>query len=265
MRATCLAARSTCGARETWACGGTATRATASGSGGPVSPVAPPPPPDLRRLPPPPPSLLYLLRTGRTSNAAHAIWAAVLDGRSGVFAVDATAGLGGDTVGLARCLGSTGRVLALDLQPSALAATAAALVAAGADPESPPLAPVDLVLACHSTLSALLAACERPLLANFNLGYLPAAGTAGRGTAVAAATATSPATTMPALTAAAASLAPGGVITVASYVGHPGGLEEAASVSAFLGGLDPGTWVVSETRQPNRPGAPRLGVAYKKE
>ena len=265
MHATRLA-RAT-GARAVWAHPGVRAAATGLGRPGPTAtppaPAAPAAPPPLRRLPPPPPSLLYLLRTGRTTNAAHAVWAAVLDGRTGCFAVDATAGLGGDTVGLARLVGPGGRVLALDLQPAALAATAAAVAAAAAGEDAaPPLAPVDLRLACHSTLGALLAAePARPALVSFNLGYLPSAAAA----AAAASTATAAATTLTALAAALEGLAPGGVVTVASYVGHPGGAEEAACVAAFLEELDPGRWVVSETRLPNRPGSPRLSVAYRKE
>ena len=240
---------------------GTAARASASGGGAP--PTAPSPPP-TRRLPPPPPSLAYLLRTGRTSNAAHAVWAALLADRPPTgrpaYAVDATAGLGGDTVGLARALGPTGRVLSLDLSPDALAATAAALASAAADAASPPLAPARLVRACHSTLGDLLGGEQVDLVA-FNLGYLPAAGAAA---VEAASTSTRPETTMAALGAAVAALAPGGAVTVASYVGHAGGAEEAAAVSGWLETLDQRAYVVSETRLSNRPQAPRLSVVYRK-
>jgi len=239
-----------------------ATRAGAvdSSGGQPAPAVAAP----TRRLPPPPPSLAYLIRTGRLSNAAHAVWTALLGDRPSTapppFAVDATAGLGGDTVGLARALGPAGRVLALDVSEAAIAGTAAALTAAEAS--GTPLAPVRLVRACHSTLGELLGGQRVDLIA-FNLGYLPAPGAAG--VEAAGGPCTEIATTVAALKAATDALAPGGAVTVASYVGHAGGPEEAAAVSVFLEALDPDTFVVCETRLSNRPRAPRLAVVYKKQ
>jgi hypothetical protein len=241
-----------------------------------ATPTPPPPPPHLPRPPPPPPprDLLSLLRRGaRTTHAAAAVWRALL--RPGAFAVDATAGRGGDTVALARLCGPRGRVLALDVQAEALEATAAML--ADASKTETALAPVDLRLACHSSLGELLRAPDAPWAGRapsviaFNLGFLP--GSAPRPAAAAAVgveekeedcVTTTPATTLPALTAAAAALAPGGAITVASYVGHAGGEAEAAAVEAALSDLDPGEFTVVAARLLNRPAAPRLAVAWKK-
>ncbi len=59
----------------------------------------------------------------------------------------------------------------------------------------------------------------------FNLGYLPH----GDKTRT-----TTSATTLPALAQARAVLAPGGIITVLAYRGHPGGQEEAQDVERQL-------------------------------
>ena len=101
-----------------------------------------------------PSPLRSVLSTGaRTTSAAHAAWDALV--RPGDFAVDATAGNGNDTLKLARLVGSSGSVLALDTNPYALASTRVKLEeersrrqACGAAP----LGRVDLVLGCHSRL-----------------------------------------------------------------------------------------------------------------
>ena len=92
------------------------------------------------------------------------------------------------------------------------------------------------------------------------LGFLPGEGNAARREA----TATQPSTTVAALRAAAAALAPGGAISVASYVGHDGGQAEAAAAAAALGELPAAEWTVVESRLLNRPAAPRLTLAWRK-
>ena len=98
----------------------------------------------------------------RTTSAAHAAWDALV--RPGDFAVDATAGNGHDTLKLARLVGASGSVLALDASPLALASTRARLEeearrrrACGAEP----LGRVDLVLGCHSRLEEAVRERER--------------------------------------------------------------------------------------------------------
>ena len=51
--------------------------------------------------------------------------------KPGSFAVDATAGNGGDTAFLCRLVGEGGRVLAMDIQPKAVENTRARLLAEG--------------------------------------------------------------------------------------------------------------------------------------
>ena len=60
--------------------------------------------------------------------------------KPGSFAIDATAGNGGDTAFLCRLVGKTGRVLAMDIQPKAVENTRARLLAeglAGIGPDEP--------------------------------------------------------------------------------------------------------------------------------
>lgn len=206
-----------------------------------------------------PNALLTLLRGGgRTTAAARAAWHALLP--PDALAVDATAGRGDDTVTLARIVGPAGRVIAMDASEAAVAATRST-VAAAAAAASRPLAPVDVVCACHSTLANVLAVAaplHRPRAVVFNLGWLP--GAPGR-----AATATRPDTTLAALDAAAAALERGGFISVCSYVGHAGGAEEAAAVRGALARLDPNDWIVVEANVVNRAAAPLLTLAWRKE
>ena len=188
-------------------------------------------------------------RGARVTDAAHRAWADVL--RPGDFVVDATVGNGADTLFLARAVGPDGHVLGLDVQAEATSRTRARLAAA-----CEPLAPVTLVKACHSTLGALLdaGAGPPPALVAFNLGYLPSSCDKGA--------VTTPATTLAALDAATSRLAPGGMISVCSYTGHPGGQAEADAVRAALSALPPDAWVVVETRLLNR-GAPLLTLAWR--
>lgn len=153
---------------------------------------------------------------------AHVALASVLS--PGDVAVDATAGNGHDTRFLARAVAPAGRVHAFDVQPAALAATRARLASAGLS---------DLVTLHHTGHERMLEALPEGLSGAvravvFNLGYLPGSGDK--------AVMTRPETTARALTAARALLAPGGLISVLVYRGHPGGPEEAAAVRVWIDG-----------------------------
>ena len=135
-------------------------------------------------------------------------------------ALDATAGGGHDTLFLARTL-HPGPVHALDIQSAALERTRARLEAAGVGEY------VTLHQASHGELGEVLPPELRGRLAAvlFNLGYLPGY-TAGP--------TTEPVTTLAALEGAMAWLAPGGVLSVVAYRGHPGGREEALAVGHWF-------------------------------
>jgi SAM-dependent methyltransferase len=153
---------------------------------------------------------------------AHEIAAGVL--RPGDFAVDATAGNGHDTEFLAQAVGAWGRVVAFDVQETALAATRKRLEARGLDRR------VALVLAGHEAMAEHLPQDWRGKVGAvfFNLGYLPGGdrGKVTRGE-----------TTLRALDAAVAWLRAEGLLSVVVYPGHPGGTEEAQAVRRWLAGV----------------------------
>jgi tRNA G37 N-methylase Trm5 len=173
----------------------------------------------------------------RQTDRVHALLAEVV--RPGETVVDATAGNGHDTLHLARLVGPTGRVIAFDVQPSALAATSSLLKDHG-------LSHVELVQADHARLAEWvkvpIAACT------FNLGYLP-----GGDHQIT----TSTASTITALKAATNWLRPGGRITTICYVGHPAGQDETAAVLAMSWSLDRHDWQVDWIVE-EKPLAPRL-------
>lgn len=144
----------------------------------------------------------------------------------GDVAIDATAGTGRDTLFLAQTVGPAGRVYAFDVQPPALAATRQLLESHGMLPRTA------LFQAGHEEMLRHLpplAGQVRAIL--FNLGYLPG----GDKSLV-----TRTSTTLAALKDSLTLLAPGGLLTVVCYPGHPGGSEESEAVIAFCRTLNPG-------------------------
>lgn len=144
---------------------------------------------------------------------------------AGDVVVDATVGNGHDTAFLAGLVGPKGRVIGFDVQAEALDQARLRLDRAGV------AAQVTLIHAGHEALAGHLerAGITEVSAVMFNLGYLPGGDKARI---------TRPETTLPALEAALAVLAPGGVMSVVLYTGHPGGPAEAAAVEAWAAGLD---------------------------
>lgn len=170
----------------------------------------------------------------------------------GDIAIDATVGNGGDTVVLAQAVGRTGEVHGWDVQESALEIARHAVFVAGLARQ---------VTFYHGDHAGLANRLPKRLhgqvaVAMFNLGYLP------RGDQ---AITTRPASTVAALDAVAQVLAPGGLITIVAYVGHPGGAEEETAVRTWLAGLSRRRWTVKRyPPPPDRPTAPRLYAAYQR-
>ncbi len=161
----------------------------------------------------------------RVLDVAHALLAEVLT--PGAVAVDATLGNGHDTLFLARQVGPAGHVYGFDVQQAALDQTRRRLAEAG-------LAERCTLFRCgHEQMAEVLPAAVRGRVqaVTFNLGYLP--GGSDRSVI------TRPDTTLPALEAALALLAPGGRLTVVLYTGHPGGAGEARAVEDWAASLDP--------------------------
>lgn len=59
-------------------------------------------------------------------------------------------------------------------------------------------------------------------------------------------------------------LKPGGICTIATYVGHEEGAREYAILQRDLAEFPTEKWVVVESALVNRPAAPRLVLLYKR-
>lgn len=160
--------------------------------------------------------------TERPTARAHREAAAVL--AEGDLAIDATAGNGHDTVFLASKVGESGRVLAFDIQPEAIASARARVGAAGFGGR------VSFFEASHATMGRHAEASSVAAIL-FNLGYLPGG---DRGVI------TTRDETLAALDLAVGLLRPGGILSVVCYPGHPGGDAESEAVIAWTGGLPDG-------------------------
>lgn len=171
---------------------------------------------------------------------AHQLLAGVL--LEGDIAIDATVGNGHDTLFLAGRVGATGKVYGFDIQQQALDSAWQRLEQAGE------VAQVSLYHAGHETMGLLLpqTAQGRVNAVMFNLGYLP--GGDKRRT-------TGASTTLAALQSALSLLAPGGLISLLAYTGHPGGREEAELVKAWAGSLPQDLFSVSITVPPSEGGS----------
>ena len=162
--------------------------------------------------------------------------------RAGDRAIDATLGNGHDTLFLARSVGEDGRVYGFDIQQSALENTWQRLDQAGLAGR------VSLYQAGHESMAIQLSPSlqGQVRVVMFNLGYLPG-GDRQRTTAAI--------TTLAALQQALLFLAPGGLLSVMAYTGHPGGREEAEAVKAWAYGLAGPPWHVT-VQSPPGTGAP---------
>ena len=176
---------------------------------------------------------------------AHASNCAVPGDASWPVAVDGTAGNGHDTLFLARLVGARGLVHAFDVQPRALARTAERLAAEGLEER------VALHGRGHEELAAALASHgvwpPRISAAMFNLGFLPGSDRS---------LTTRTGTTLTALDALLPLMAPGGIISLHVYAGHPGGADEAAGLDRRLAGLDWDRWRVARYEFANKPRNP---------
>ncbi len=163
---------------------------------------------------------------------------------AGDITIDATVGNGHDTLFLATRVGPSGKVYGFDIQQQALDSAYRRLDDAG---ES---AQVSLYHAGHEMMAMLLppSVAGRVRAVMFNLGYLPG-GDKQRTTGAS--------TTLAAVQASLSLLAPGGVLSLLAYTGHPGGREEAELVKAWAASLPHDLFTVSLTVPPSeRGGAP---------
>jgi len=150
--------------------------------------------------------------------------------REGDIVIDATAGNGHDTVFLAGLVGESGRVLAFDIQETALHETRRRLV------ESNLSSRVQLHLASHARMADHAETGSISAIM-FNLGYLPGADHEMT---------TSEPETLSALATAVVLLKRGGFLSVVCYPGHPAGAHEATKVEQWMTGLASKGWRVGK-------------------
>ena len=136
-------------------------------------------------------------------------------------AIDATAGNGYDTLFLAKQVGSSGKVIAIDIQDCAIRSTREKLESADL------IDRVKLVTDDHAAALGKLIEANREKIAaiTFNLGYLPGSNKSIQ---------TRAESTKAALTASIQLLSPGGYLCVTAYRGHSGGTAEAETVESFM-------------------------------
>jgi len=169
--------------------------------------------------------------------------------QDGDWCVDATAGNGHDTQFLAERVGATGRVLAIDLQATAIQETRRRLVARALDRRC------ELVVGDHVGLAEMVPDqwVGRVALVMFNLGYLPG-GDHG--------VITDTESTVKAVKAAIKITRLGGIVSIIAYPGHDGGSREAQTLVEFVEGLDGKNFEVirSETLLTLRPAPFHLAI-----
>ncbi len=150
---------------------------------------------------------------------AHSYWKSWLN--PGQIALDATAGNGHDTLALAKTVGTGGKVIAVDRQPSAIHATRNRLAEAGW------LDRVELHCGSHHQPELFLpdSLIGQIALAVFNLGYLPGGDTG---------LTTLANTTLQSLNNLRPWMAAQHMLSIITYPGHPEGLEEHQAFQTWL-------------------------------
>ena len=159
---------------------------------------------------------------------------------AGNRAIDATCGNGKDTLCLARLVGETGMVWGFDIQETAIDRTAQLLTEQGVYDR------VHLVCSSHEAMAQQV---ESPIDAIvFNLGWLPGGNPDITTTTL---------TTLAALDEAKKLLAPGGILLLTCYPGHPAGRAETEQVRQYCSNIPGDSFFVWEFRQLNvSPDAP---------
>lgn len=170
--------------------------------------------------------------------------------RQGDFAIDATAGNGHDTVFLAQAVSESGKVLAIDLQASAIEATRQRLAEAGVN------ARVHVERGDHADRleSETAHTAGQTAAIVFNLGYLPGSDKTIQ---------THSSQTLRALDASAQLLRPGGLLCVTTYRAHPGGESEAHCVESWMRAKEAEGWRVDCHLPPSKNLPPVLWVTAK--
>lgn len=154
--------------------------------------------------------------------------------RAGDTVIDASAGNGHDTLFLARQVSASGKVLALDIQAQAIAATRKRL-------QQENIHWVELIQANHGDLAKLVPLQQRVRAIVFNLGYLP--GSDKR-------VVTQAQYTLKALQAGLDLLDAPAIISILCYRGHDGGMQEYEGINDWLSHLDTNLYRIEQFSNP---------------
>lgn len=164
--------------------------------------------------------------------------------KEGDLCIDATMGNGKDTLLLSRLCGSSGHVLAFDIQPAALENTTA-LLQKEQVPDN-----TSLILDSHTNMEKY-AQPETVSCIVFNFGYLP-----GGDHAIA----TRKETSISALICALSLLKKGGILSLCIYSGGDSGFQERDAILTWLKDLDSRKYLVIKSDYYNRPNNPPIPV-----
>ncbi|KAL5543731.1 hypothetical protein UlMin_007515 [Ulmus minor] len=189
----------------------------------------------------------------KATEVAHMVWERVI--QKGDTVIDATCGNGYDTLTMLKLVADEslqGRVYGLDIQKAALESTSS-LLERSINPQQKKL--VKLFQKCHSKMAEVIPDGTAVRLVAFNLGYLPG----GDKTII-----TKSQTTLEALKVAKKILMPGGLISLAVYIGHRGGGQEFEAVEEFSSKLSVENWICCKFRMLDRPLSPILIFLFKK-
>lgn len=165
---------------------------------------------------------------------------------AGDICIDATAGRGHDTLLLCRLAGPGGEVMAFDIQPEALEATARLLA------EHECMA--ELILDSHANMRDYVGE-DKAACIMFNFGYLP-----GGNHRIS----TQKESSLAAIEAGLEILQTGGIMTLCLYSGGDSGFEEKEAVLEYLGKLDSRSYLVIVSSYYNRPNNPPVPVLIQK-
>lgn len=164
--------------------------------------------------------------------------------KPGDLCIDATMGNGHDTLFLSQLTGPSGKVLAFDIQQSALDATKKRLEDQNAAD------PVRLILDSHSHMNQYAKSGTVSCIV-FNFGYLPSGDHK---------IATRSETSIPAITQGLDLLKKGGLMSLCIYSGGDSGFDERDSLLEFLKTLDSKKYLVILSSYYNRPNHPPIPV-----
>ncbi|MFG6148212.1 tRNA (mnm(5)s(2)U34)-methyltransferase [Halobacillus sp. B23F22_1] len=170
----------------------------------------------------------------------------------GDVAIDGTCGNGHDTVQLCKFVGSTGHVYGYDIQKQAIDHTLERLQSNHLADRS------TLFQVSHDQIESTIPdeALSRLKAAIFNLGYLP-----GSDKSVV----TKPDPTISSVSLILEHLAPGGLIVLVVYHGHPGGKEEKDALLEYVQHLDQKDYSVLQYGFINQKNFPPFIVAVEKK